>query len=84
VAAYNGIMDFDGDTFSPPIDCRRNKIDPYSSWSQIVSVTTVAEDFLTSTRPNDVNEPTARVTVTITRGGVQVYQTSWLVVAADP
>jgi Tfp pilus assembly protein PilV len=84
VAAYNGIMDFDGDTFQPPLDCRRQKIDVYSSWAQQVTVTTVAEDFLTSARPDDVNEPTAMVTVVILHGGVRVYQTSWLVSSPDP
>jgi hypothetical protein len=84
VSAYKGIMDFDGDTFQPPIDCRRLKIDPYASWSQQVSVKTVGEDFLNSIRPNDPNEPTARVTVVIFHNGKQVYQTSWVVVAPDP
>ena len=84
VTAYNGIMDFDGDTFQPPIDCRRQKIDVYSSWSQKVAVQTVGEDFLGSLRPNDVNEPTARVTVTVFHNGEQIYQTSWVVVAPDP
>src|SRR5712691_4452668 len=59
VAAYNGIMDFDGDTFQPPLDCRRQKLDVYSTWAQKVTVSTVGEDFLTSVRPNDPNEPTA-------------------------
>jgi type II secretory pathway pseudopilin PulG len=38
LATYNDIDDFDGSTFSPPIDAQRNTIANLSNYSQVVTV----------------------------------------------
>jgi type II secretory pathway pseudopilin PulG len=78
---YDNVMDLDDCEFSPPLDVRRQPIADYANWKQVVRVETVAEDFVASVRPDTTDEPTARVTVTIQRNGVNVYSMSWLVVA---
>lgn len=83
VALYDDVLDLDGATFSPPLDVRRQPISTYANWSQRVVVETVATDQLASVRPKDVTEPTARVTVTVTRNGTAVHKASWLAVAPN-
>src|SRR5436190_15123424 len=41
LATYNDIDDFDGRTYSPPIDARRTSIAALSEWSQTIKVQTV-------------------------------------------
>ena len=84
VATYDDVLDLDGQTFSPPLDVRRQPMTGYANWSQKVDVETVADDSVASVRPDTTSEPTARVTVTILHNGKQVYQTSWLAVAPSP
>jgi len=84
VASYDDLLDLDGDTYSPPLDCRRQPIAAYATWSQAVAVQTVAADNVASVRPNDLTVPMARVTVTIRHNGKNVYATSWLVAAPNP
>ncbi|HWE92867.1 MAG TPA: prepilin-type N-terminal cleavage/methylation domain-containing protein [Tepidisphaeraceae bacterium] len=84
VATYAGIWAFNGDTYSPPLDVKRNAISSYPNWSQSVTVQTAAANQVNSARPNDITVPTAKVTVTIKHNGHFVYQTSWLEMAADP
>lgn len=84
VAAYNDIWDLNGDTYSPPLDVRRNPIAAYSTWSQKVTVQSVDPTNVTAIRPsNPGSYPTARVTVTITHGNKTVYTASWLVTAPN-
>lgn len=80
---YNDIWDLNGDTYSPPLDARRQPISGYSNWAQQVTVQSVAPDNLTVTRPNSVTIPTARVTVTITHNGRTIYSESWIVAAPN-
>jgi hypothetical protein len=75
------LLDLDGKTFSPPLDARRLPISLYANWSQVVQVQSVANDSLTSVRPDTTSEPTAKVTVSILHNGRQVYQSSWVAVA---
>ncbi|MDB5303075.1 MAG: Tfp pilus assembly protein PilV [Phycisphaerales bacterium] len=84
VSNYAGIWAFNGDTYSPPLDVKRNPISTYPNWSQSVTVQTVAANNVNSARPNDITVPTAKVTVTIKHAGHFVYQTSWLAMAPDP
>ena len=70
-ALYDDVLDLDNATFSPPLDVRRQPIAGYPNWAQQVVVETVATDNIASVRPDDVTEPTARVTVTITRAIVE-------------
>lgn len=84
ITAYDNVMDLDGTSFSPPLDVRRQPMPDYSGWGQRVRVESVAEDYVASVRPNTLDEPTVRVTVTIFRNGRDVYTTSWLAVAPAP
>ncbi len=79
VAQYDDVLDFDGATFSPPIDITRASITSMTDWQQSVNVETVSHNSVSSTRPSDVTEPTVRVTVTVSHHGQSVYQASWLV-----
>jgi hypothetical protein len=92
VAAYDNVLDLDGtgtdaasyQEFSPPLDVRREGIAAYQGWTQRVMVNTVAQDQISSTRPDTTVEPTVRVTAIILKRNVEVYRTSWLVVAPNP
>ena len=84
VANYDNVLDMDDESFSPPLDVRRERMAGYEKWTQRVAVQTVGQDYLSSTRPDTTAEPTVRVTVTILHNGRQVYETSWLAVAPSP
>lgn len=84
ITAYDNVIDLDGTSFSPPLDVRRQPMPGYTGWGQRVKVESVAEDYLASTRPNSLAEPTVRVTVTVFHHGRDVYTTSWLAVAPAP
>ena len=79
VKQYDDILDLDDETFSPPLDVSRSPITSMSDWSQSVKVESVAQDNLSSTRPDTVTEPSARVTVMIRHNDQLVYETSWIV-----
>jgi prepilin-type N-terminal cleavage/methylation domain-containing protein len=81
--AYTYLWDMNGDTYSPPLDVRRQPITKYSTWSQKVTITTVDPNNVTAVRPNDPTVPTARVTVVITHNNREVYQASWLITAPN-
>lgn len=83
VSAYDNITDLDGQTFSPPLDVRRQPIAGYAGWSQKVKVETVAPDTVYSVRPNDITVPTARVTVQVLLNNQLIHEASWLVVAPN-
>ena len=89
--SYDDIDDFDGRTFSPPIDSTRTPIAGLSQYSQVVSVWPVYPNQLSAnsnTASPDVSQTTytgaARVTVRILHrknpGDVasEVYRTSWI------
>jgi type II secretory pathway pseudopilin PulG len=88
-ASYNDLDDFDGKSFSPPIDARRYSLGSnYSTWTQQVKVETVKPDNITVTSshltlpPN--LRPTCRCTVNILHNGHVVYTQWWIVGYADP
>jgi type II secretory pathway pseudopilin PulG len=94
LGSFDDVDDFDGQTFSPPIDATRKPISSLSSYSQVVSVWPVypnqlsanlnptSPDFLQTTYTGAV-----RVTVRIlhrkspTAVPSEVYRMSWLRVA---
>ena len=78
VKDYDDIKDLDGANFKPPLDARREPIGGYGDWAQVVSVQTVATDYLESLRPRDPTAQAARVTVTVTHHGKQVHTASWV------
>ncbi|CAN5642989.1 hypothetical protein BH09PLA1_BH09PLA1_25050 [soil metagenome] len=66
--AFNDIDDFDGQTFSPPIDSLRSTITSMSQYSQVVSVVPVFPNKLNS-NSNDASPEISKTTYT---GGVRV------------
>jgi len=82
-ANYTYVWDMNGDTYSPPLDIRRNTISGYSSWSQKVTIQSVDPQNLDAARPNSVSLPTARLTVQILHGTKTVYKGSWLITAPN-
>ena len=83
LATYNDIDDFDGKTYSPPIDARRTSIAALSDWSQTIKVQTVDPNLLTSTVPNGTTA-SVRVTVTVSHNGKQITSYSWVAFDAVP
>jgi type II secretory pathway pseudopilin PulG len=88
VTAYNDLDDFDGQTFSPPIDARRISLGSnFSTWAQKVKVETVKPDNLTATTSHltlaPLLRPTCRCTVSITHNGHEVYTQTWIAAYAD-
>ncbi len=83
LATYNDIDDFDGKTYSPPIDARRISIAALPDWSQTIKVQTVDPNLLTSTVPNGTTA-SVRVTVTVSHNGKQVTSYSWVAFDAAP
>src|SRR3954466_11339350 len=52
LATYDDIDDFDGRSYSPPIDARRQTVNESPDWTQTCKVQTVDPNLLTSTVPN--------------------------------
>ena len=77
LATFNDNDDFDGQTFSPPIDARRQTIANLKGWSQTVTVRNADINSLTTLVPNGTSKA-ERITATITHNGQQVYQEIWL------
>jgi len=82
-ANYTYVWDMNGDTYSPPLDIRRNSISGYSNWSQKVTIQSVDPQNLDALRPNSVALPTARLTVLIVHGTRTVYKATWLIAAPN-
>ena len=76
--AYSSVMTMNAQSYSPPIDARKVAISGMPNWSQVVSVSYVNPDNLTATVASSPSQRTARITVTISHSGQQVYQESWV------
>jgi hypothetical protein len=89
VSLYNDLDDFDGQSFSPPIDARRQSLgSQYSTWTQQVKVESINPTHLTATMnhltlPPD-QRPTCRCTVTVLHNGNQIYSQWWIAGYSDP
>lgn len=79
VSAYDNVTDFDGQTYTPPLDAGRQSLANYSNWSQAITVQSVSEDDVTTVKTPSASEKAARITVTISHNGKTVLQTSWVV-----
>ncbi|HEY8667292.1 MAG TPA: prepilin-type N-terminal cleavage/methylation domain-containing protein [Tepidisphaeraceae bacterium] len=83
LSTYDDLDDFDGMTFSPPIDARRQPLAGFLTWSQTIKVESVDPNRLTLVVPHGSltpdQRPMSRITVTINHQGALVCQTSWLV-----
>ncbi len=75
LADYDDLDDFDGATFSPPIDVSRQPLDNFSAFSQQVTVENVnASDFTAVV--GDHGSDFVRVTTTILLNGGEISSTS--------
>ena len=78
---YDDMFDLEGN-YLPAVDGQLAPLEAMDGWSQSVDVRYVNHNLLTATVPDDQEEPTARVFVTVSRNGKAVYRTSWLVAAS--
>jgi Tfp pilus assembly protein PilV len=81
VANFAGITEFDGATFSPPLDNTRASMSGYGAWSESITVQSLNEDNLATTVTDSTTQNAARVTVTVSQNGSQVYEASWVAAA---
>ena len=80
LATYSHLDDFSNQTFSPPIDARRQSLSAYTNWTQTVTVTKVDINSLTTSVPNTTAMPCARVKVVVSHLGQAVYTEGWTIV----
>jgi prepilin-type N-terminal cleavage/methylation domain-containing protein len=82
LADYDDLDDFDGRTFSPPIDADRQPLANFGAYSQQVIVQNVnASNF--DQVVADHGSDFVRVTVTVVFSGRQITSASWLRAAVD-
>ena len=74
---YDDVDDFDGTSFSPPIDARGNVLNEWSAFTQQVVVENVEIDDL-STPVADLGSNFYRVTVTILHEQNAITSGSWI------
>jgi type II secretory pathway pseudopilin PulG len=75
---------FDNQTYNPPRDGRGQTLVGFDDWSQVVDVSYVLPNRLTTVVPDAQVEPTARVTVSIVNHQTRViYTTQWIIAAPD-
>lgn len=77
LATYDDLDDFDGLTFSPPIDADRNALNDLAAFSQQVTVQNVSASNFEQV-VSDHGSPFVRVTVTVSMGGREISSTMWL------
>jgi len=86
VVTADDLDDFDGHTFSPPVDSRRQSLAYLTGWSQTIAVETVDPKDITHVLPHGSmppdQRPMSRVTVTIGHGNSTICTKSWVVVYA--
>ena len=77
LAAYDDVDDFDGRTFSPPIDAGRNPLNDLAAFSQVVTVQNV--------NPSNFEQVVAdhstafvKITVQIRHNGQTLNSSSWI------
>lgn len=78
VGDYDDLDDFDGVTFSPPVDVNGNSLNDFSEYSQIVTVESVNPADFTSA-VDDFDSSIIRMSVSIVMNGKEVGSTSWLI-----
>jgi len=80
---YDDIDDYDGKTYSPPIDARKTSITAFQGWSQTIRVQSIDPNLLTATVPNGTTAA-VRVTVSVIHNGKTVTNYSWVAFDALP
>lgn len=74
---------FDNKTYSPPKDGRGVDLVGFNNWKQIIDVSYVLPNRLTTIVPDSQVEPTSRVTVKIVANDEIIYQTQWVAAAPE-
>ena len=75
---------YDNVTYTPPRDGRGQALVGFDNWSQVIDVSYVLPNRLTTVVPDSQIEPTCRVTVNIVNNSTRViYQTQWIVAAPE-
>ena len=77
LANYDDIDDFDGATFSPPVDIHRNALNDFAGFTQRITVENVDVADLTQVRA-DHSTDFVRMTVEIVRSGQVISSCSWI------
>ena len=74
---------YDNVTYSPPKDGRGESLVGFDPWVQIIDVSYVQPNLLTTPLPDTQVTDTSRVTVKIMANNEIIYQTQWIVAAAE-
>ena len=77
LASYDDLDDFDGVTFSPPIDINRTQLSNFSFFSQVITVENVSTSDFTVT-VGDHLSPIVKITVRILLNGGEISSSSWI------
>ncbi|MEJ2701543.1 MAG: prepilin-type N-terminal cleavage/methylation domain-containing protein [Sedimentisphaerales bacterium] len=77
LAGYDDLDDFDGRTFSPPIDADRQALTEYPSFSQHVTVENVSPSNFEQVVPDGTSD-FIRVTVNVYQNAQLITSASWL------
>ncbi len=83
LATYDDVTDLDGQTYSPPIDARRQTLTSLSDWSQSITVDSVDPARITVTVPKGSTRA-QRITVNISHNGQIVFTENWLTFDGTP
>lgn len=77
LATYDDLDDFNGKTYSPPIDSGRNSLTAFPGYSETITVENVSASDL---RTHAANHSTRfyHFTVTVSLNGKQLAQSSWI------
>ncbi len=78
VAYYDDVEDFDGETFSPPINADRQPLNIFAAFTQKVTVQKVNPSNFTDPNPYIPPSPFVRVTVDIYHHYVDIYHPGYL------
>jgi type II secretory pathway pseudopilin PulG len=82
-ATYDNVTYGGSVAYPSPKDGRGENLVGFDSWKQIIDVSYVLPQRLTSVVPDTQVEPTSRVTVKIVANDEIIYQTQWIVAAAE-
>jgi hypothetical protein len=85
LASFNDLDDFNGQTFTPPINAQRQALpaDEWAGWTQSVAVANIDPNYLAGHQTiQGGSTDMIRVTVEVRKDGRLVYRLSWLAAAA--
>jgi len=84
LASFNDLDDFNGQSFSPPINAQRQALpaDEWAGWTQSITVANVDPNYLAGHQPiGGGSTDMVRTTVEVRKDGRLVYRLSWLTAA---